>query len=236
MYRALSIEDDAEQFELLRANVERYAKERGVELALEWEGSAFDFVGAERRYDLVFLDIDLPGINGLEAAAHLRSYDPDVPLVFVTNLARLATKGYEVSATGFVVKPVNYGEVRRCLDRCLAVLARRQTRTLAVPTEHGFRSVDHRDLAYVEVTDHVLALHLADGEVLRMRSSLAKLEASLADAAFVRVSHGCLVNVAHVSEVDGSDIHVDTGDTVYFSRSKRKDALAAMGRYLSGER
>ena len=85
MYRLLSIEDDPAEEAALRELVERYATSHNVELDLAWERSSFDFVGAETHYDLVFLDIDLPGINGMETAALLRGYDSQTPIIFVTN-------------------------------------------------------------------------------------------------------------------------------------------------------
>ncbi len=60
-------------------------------------------------YDIVFMDIELPGINGMEAAHRLREIDQQVILIFVTNMAQFAVKGYEVDALDYIIKPAQYG-------------------------------------------------------------------------------------------------------------------------------
>ena len=68
-------------------------------------------------YDIVFMDIELPGINGMEAAHRLREIDQQVILIFVTNMAQFAVKGYEVDALDYIIKPAQYGPLSIKLDR-----------------------------------------------------------------------------------------------------------------------
>lgn len=82
------VEDDEAEAENLRACISRYSVERDVELRVTWLRTAVGITRDESRYDLIFMDIGLPGINGMEAAALLRTYDKRTPLIFVTNLAQ----------------------------------------------------------------------------------------------------------------------------------------------------
>ena len=119
MYQIISIEDDPAEAEVLRHHVERFSRENNVELSLTWLRTAADFLERHRPADLILMDIDLPGISGMEAATLLRSYDSETPLIFVTNLAQFAIKGYEVDALDFVVKPVGYHDfAHRGRARC----------------------------------------------------------------------------------------------------------------------
>ena len=108
MVRVLVIEDTPAEADALVLCLRRYAAERGETLAIEVIGSAFEFLGSHQPCDLIFMDIDMPGITGMEAAQALRAHDEKTPLVFVTNLSQYAVKGYEVDALGFLVKPVSY--------------------------------------------------------------------------------------------------------------------------------
>jgi len=234
MYRILSIEDDPEQEATLRSHVERYSRETGLDLQLVWEQSAFDLPELSHGYDLVLLDIDLPGISGMEAAAAMRTRNPETPLIFVTNLAQYALHGYEVDALDFVVKPVSYQDFKMRMDKAVRVIDRRGRRRISVTIDGEIRVFDASDLAFVDVANHDLAYHLAGGEVLVARGTLSGLEADLAGLSFVRASKSCLVNMAHISRIKGADLLMDTGDVVYLSRSQKRAALEAIARYLGG--
>ena len=235
MYRILIIEDSADAERVLRSHIERYASETGIECAITWKTSAFDLAGGdEAHFDLIFLDIELPGINGMEAAQSMREHDPETPIIFVTNLAQYAVHGYAVDALDFVVKPVTYYDFKLRMDKAMRKLGRTTQRSLSIPTESGFRVVAVADIAYVDVTNHDLAYHLVNGETVVVRGTLSKVETELEGTTFVRISNNCLANMAHIKEIKGTDIHMANGDTIFFSRSRRKPALETIARYLGG--
>lgn len=234
MYRILSIEDDPEQEATLRSHVERYAHEIDLDLQLVWEQSAFDLPELSHGFDLVLLDIDLPGINGMEAAAAMRERNPETPLIFVTNLAQYALKGYEVDALDFVVKPVSYFDFRMRMDKAIRVLSRRTGRRVTVALDGELLVLDTTDLAFVDVANHDLAYHLATGQTLVTRGSLSKLEDELAGSSFVRASKSCLVNMAHITRIKGAELVMDNGESVFLSRSQKRPAMEAIARYLGG--
>ena len=134
MYRVLIVEDTPAEADALRGFLERYAAEKGLELGIEVLGSALEFIDLRRTADLVLMDIDMPGINGMEAAQIMRGYDTQTPLIFVTNLAQYAVRGYSVDALDFVVKPVEYHDFAMRLDRALRIMARNARSTMALPT------------------------------------------------------------------------------------------------------
>ena len=102
------------------------------------------------------MDIDLPGINGMEAAQILRGYDEQTPLVFVTNLAQYAIKGYQVDALDFMVKPVAYDDFSLRMDRAMRMVRRTSKGTVAIPTPDGIRVVRLDDVLYVDIVKHDL--------------------------------------------------------------------------------
>lgn len=110
MLRCAIVEDTAQELEHLQNGLKRYSAERALPLNVTAFGNAADFLEHYcADYDIVFMDIELPGLNGMEAAHRLREIDRQVILIFVTNMAQYAVKGYEVDALDYIIKPAQYG-------------------------------------------------------------------------------------------------------------------------------
>ena len=235
MYRILIIEDSSEAERVLHGHIDRYASEANIECSVTWKTSAFDLAGGdEAHYNLIFLDIELPGIDGMEAARAMREHDPETPIIFVTNLAQYAVHGYAVDALDFVVKPVTYYDFKLRMEKAIRKIGRTSQRSLRIASDNGFRVVSVADIEYIDITNHDLAVHLSNGEVPTMRATLSKIEAELEGTTFVRVSNNCLANMTHIKEIKGTDICMAGGDTIYFSRSRKKPALETIARFLGG--
>ena len=230
------VEDEPEAADVLAAFIARYADEKGLELAVTRFGNAMDFEMTHQHFDLVFMDIQMPGINGMEAAQLMRTYDSETPIIFVTNLAKYAVKGYEVGALGFIVKPVSYGGLSLSLDRALRAIGANAGRSVAVPTEDGVRVVPLRSIIYVEVTKHRLTYHIENEEPLEARGSLVQLEEELAEAPVVRVSKSCLANMDKISLVRNAEVQMTNGDLLRISRTHKKEVVDKVTDYLGGRR
>ena len=222
--------------ELLTDLLTRYGKQHGVEFKVTWHSSAMEMLSDKGHYDLCLLDIEMPGINGMEAAGLLRTYDETIPIIFVTNLAKYAVKGYEVGALGFIVKPVSYGGLSLSLDRALRAIGANAGRSVAVPTEDGVRVVPLRSIIYVEVTKHRLTYHIENEEPLEARGSLVQLEEELAEAPVVRVSKSCLANMDKISLVRNAEVQMTNGDLLRISRTHKKEVVDKVTDYLGGRR
>lgn len=237
LYRFLVIEDDEQTATLMVSLVQRYLDEHDVDAKVELMPNAFEFVELKRKYDLIFMDIGLPGISGMEAAEVLRTTDDETLLIFVTDLAQFAVKGYEVGALDFVVKPVNYQSLSMRLDRAIRILKRREYGSVFLVTKHGARVFPLASLVYVEVRGHNLEYHVVDEESIKIRGTLAKFEEEQgASSQFVRISNSCLVNADHIRSVNGNMVRMSNGDELPISRTKKKAALEALAAYFGGSR
>ena len=108
--RLALVDDDAEIRSLLRAYVQRYNTEYGTSISTYDFTRGSDLLHNYERgvFDVIFLDIEMPGINGMETATQIRRIDDAVALVFVTHLAQFAVQGYEVQASDYIIKPLSY--------------------------------------------------------------------------------------------------------------------------------
>ncbi len=236
MYQVLLIEDDDAAAAGLADFIARYGAETGARFNVCRHASAVPLIKSRRSYDLIFMDIDLPGINGMEAAALLRSYDEATPLIFVTNLAQYAVRGYEVDALDFIVKPVSYYHFCMRMDKAMRAIARNRRGSLSIATRHGVRVLSCAEVIYIETKSHDVLYHLADPdeETIRVRGSLSAVEEQLGEGQFVRISVSCLVNMDHIRSMQQGEVRLDTGEVLYASRAKKTAALETFADYLGG--
>lgn len=236
MYRVLIVEDADAEAIALEGCLARYAEEHGGQFQTRRLRSAVEFLEGSHPADLVFMDIDLPGSTGMEAAEALREYDQETPLVFVTNLAQYAVHGYAVDALGFIVKPISYGDFTLCMDRVMRALQRSRRQTLTVPTRDGVRVVNVADLVSIDARGHDATYHLAGGGALTQRATLSSIARQLEELGtpFVNVSASCLVNMAHIRRIHGDEVELSDGSSAFFSRGKKRAALERIADYLGG--
>lgn len=229
--RVAVIEDSDLEAERLRSYFCRYQEEKSLHFDLVRFHTAESFLEKKAGvFDLVMMDIMLPGMNGMDAAARLRQYDTSVPLIFVTNMAQYAVKGYEVDAFDFIVKPILYPHFVMKMDRLMGKLNRSGKKHLTVRFADSIMRLPIADIDYIEVSAHSLQYHVS-GTVHTVYGSLKKAEDELAGEPFVRCNSCYLVNLTRVQGIDGFTVIVG-GDKLQISRAKRKAFLESLNLYL----
>ena len=182
--------------------------------------------------DIILLDIEMPGLNGMEAAEQLRSRDEDVVLMFVTNMAQYAIRGYEVGALDFVLKPINYYTFSVRFERAIHRAQKREGSQVLLNLPDAVRRVDTRDIYYVEVQNRQLHYHTPGGEYV-VRGTMQQAEQQLGPYHFVKCSHWYLVNLRHVTEVKRDTVMV-AGQELEISRRNYTAFLTALTNYVGG--
>lgn len=220
------VEDEDKEAERLQQMIGKFMAERGVEYRATRFADGTSFLEQYvPGYDLIFLDIVLPHCNGMEIARLLRERDRAVTLVFVTNMVNMAVKGYEVSASDFIVKPVRYASFVVKMDRILDIL-RAKEMSICIPSDNAMKILPASEIAYIEVRGHYLLYHTRQG-VFETRGSLKNAEEQLAGTAFERCNVCYLVNLNFVTDVV-EDTVVVAGDRLHISRAKKKSFLTRL--------
>lgn len=234
MIKVAIVEDEIRERNLLRSFFDRFAKEYQVEFSISEFTNGIDFLEQYRPcYDLVLMDIQMPLMNGMEAAEKLRKLDESVVLIFVTNMTQYAVKGYEVKALSFLVKPINYPSFSLSVQRAQREFRKRRDEVLTVNTSVGLMRIPIDTIRYFEVSGHTLLAHLLTESVKITQHSMATLEDALKPLGFFRCHVGYLVNVNHITRVTGNSVFV--GDTeLLISRAKKKIFLKEIAEYAEG--
>lgn len=234
MYSVAVVEDDKNDRELLKAYIRNYGSENGISFKItEFENAITFLTGYNPVYDVVFIDIQMPHMDGMEAAAKLREVDGSVPLVFITNMSNYAVKGYSVNAVDFVVKPVSYYNFCVMLAKVLR-LVDNSADAIILKTSEGKVKVKLDSVSYIDVLDHQVYYH-TDGGEFSVWESLKEQEAKLPQDRFAKCNNYCIVNLKYVDGITEGCVKVKNYD-ITISRSRKKEftdrLLAFYGKYL----
>lgn len=156
----------------------------------------------EADVDVVFLDIQMPGLTGLEFAQVLSQFRNPPPIVFVTAHESHAVEAFDLRAVDYVLKPVRADRLAEAVRRVVEGGDRAPANDTQIPVELGgvTRFVSRSEVTHVEAQGDYARLHTADGSHL-IRTPLSTLEEEWASAGFVRIHRSLLVSLAHVAEV-----------------------------------
>ena len=227
------VEDDQECRAQLEEFIQRYGRERGQTFEVESFSDGTQIVVQDvARFDIILLDIEMPEMNGMEAAEKLRARDADVVLMFVTNMAQYAIRGYEVGALDFVLKPINYYTFSVRFERAIHRVQQREGGQVLLSLPDAVHRLNTRDIYYVEVQNRQLHYHTAQGEYV-LRGTMQQAEQQLGGYHFVRCNHWYLVNLRHVTEVRRDTVIV-AGQELEISRRNYTAFLTALTNYVGG--
>lgn len=233
MIRVAIIEDDADDAAELKKNVEDVINGLGNTCEIAMFANPLRFLDTYKPdYDLVFMDIEMPAMNGLEAAKILRQKDKSVVLIFVTNVARFAVDGYTVDAADFLVKPVEPGILRVKLTRALNKIDNGKAERIIIRCKTGACVEIVSRIKYVEVMDHKLLFHTVD-KTIAATGSLNKVEAQLKAYGFSKCNSCYLVNLDYVTEINEKTALVG-GDRLVMSRGRTKPFMKDLANRLGG--
>ena len=234
MTRIAIVEDEAAVRGQLAGYVQRYTRQYGTPFEVTEFADGMEILEDYRpQFDIIFLDVEMKHLDGMETARRIRERDGGVLIVFITNMAQYAIRGYAVGALDYVLKPVPYFAFSQQLQKVEAQLRRRTRHYLAVPVEGGLRRLDTSRIYYIESEGHRVHFYTEEGD-FAAPGALKALEEKLADRPFARCNSGYLVNLAQVQAVQQNTVEVGPYE-LQVSRPKRKSFLAALTDYIGGD-
>lgn len=230
MLKFAIVEDNESDARTLESNLRESLKAMNAECTIEKYSNAESFNSDGREYDVIFLDIEMPGMNGMNLAERIRTANSESGIVFVTNMVRYAVQGYGVAPIDYIVKPIeryDFGiTIKRVLDFCTR---KNDLESILIKTRQGAKKVCYRQIRYIDVTLHHIIFY-TDTENLDMWGTLGDVEEKLPNPPFFRLSSSCIVNLSYIKTIKGYDVEV--GDVVLrTARSRKKELLIALAEY-----
>ncbi|MCL1844630.1 MAG: LytTR family DNA-binding domain-containing protein [Defluviitaleaceae bacterium] len=173
----------------INSNITEYTS--GTELSKAYAPGLFDFV---------FLDVQMPGLNGLETAGRIRKEDLSVDIIFVTNMHDQVCMGFNYNAKGFLIKEVSQEQIDTLMDRLIAEMRRRKdigVYTIKLKFDEGTILLRLSDVLYFESRDKDIIAATKDAE-FEFRNQLSVVEEDIKGKGFIRINRSLLVNTLHV--------------------------------------
>ncbi|MDR1533274.1 MAG: LytTR family DNA-binding domain-containing protein [Clostridiales bacterium] len=232
MLRIAVVEDDFSDADAVGEHVRRWCAEHGEDFTLtcftDGDGLLESYCF---QFDVILMDIEMHFVDGITAAEEVRGKDPEVVIIFITNMPQYAIRGYSVDALDYCLKPVSYFAFSRCMDRASKRLAKRETRYTAVTLKGGgIQKLNIANIFYLESQGHNLIYHTKYGVFV---SSGVMREAEKNFPEFFRGNKGYLINLDYVDGIrDGCAIV--GGDALVISRARRNAFMEALTNYLGG--
>ena len=231
MFTVAVVEDEQTCAQTLQAHLARYSQETGTAFTVQVFQNALAFLNDTRTsYDIVFMDIEMPHQNGMEAAAEMRRLNSESVLIFVTNMAQYAIRGYEVDAMDFLLKPVPYEVFAFKLPKALARAEKHRRNEIQLRLKSGIVRMAVSDILYVQVEQHRMFYHTSAG-VQETWGTLQQAEETLKSFGFARCNSYSLVNLRCVTRVADNSVYLN-GEALPLSRGKKKQFLQELTQYL----
>lgn len=183
------------------------------------------------RFDLIFLDIQMEGLDGMKTARRLRLEGEQCLLVFVTVLKECVFDSFAVEAYDYLVKPLDGGRFRQTMDRAMRALDRRDRQSIQIRRGSSWERIPLSEIVYFEVLGRKLYIHRENGKVTDYYDKLGELEKRL-DGRFFRCHRSYLVNLDHVRGCCAGQILLPQGGKIPVSRLRERDLAQALLRCM----
>lgn len=230
------VDDEDEVVAKIKEYVKSYFEEemKDIEYKLDAFSSGVSFLSSPfNAYDIVFLDIRMPAMDGLDVAREYRLENQNACLVFITNLAEMAIHGYEVSAMDFIVKPVSYTDFCYTLKKAIKWVRFNLQESVSIVSRRRIVKLPVAGILFVESSKHKMIYHTVSGDVEGW-ASMSETENMLTQYKFARCNSCYLVNLRHVDEIAGNEVCI--GDyRLGISRNRKASFMRTFMSYLDGK-
>ena len=231
-YKIAICDDDGKQRQYVQGIVTKWAEKNRhlVDLKLYEEARPFLFdYEEEKDFDILLLDVEMPGITGIELAKTVRQDNATVQIVFITGFYDYFSDGFDVSALHYLIKPVDERKLFPVLDKAAGNLSVRQ-RSVLLATADADIKVSLADITYIEAEKVHIIVHTVGGDY-RTRISMAKFMEQLDDT-FIKVHRSFVVGLKYVKKITRTEITMQGGETVPISRGMYDEVHAALVKHL----
>lgn len=210
MIKIAFCDDDMEVLHQMNELLDRYWVERNEDITYAAFQSPFELLTEIEkgiRPDILFLDVVMPGQNGMDVAKEIRQYDTNMKIIFLTSSPEFAVESYSVGAYFYQLKPIWEESFFRLMDAVLAECEKKKKNSLILRSKDGITRINLQQLEYCEVLGRKLLFHLENGAVLESAGSLDDLAGQLMQYSnFFRPHRSFLVNMEYIQNISSRSI------------------------------
>ncbi|CEK30166.1 DNA-binding response regulator [[Clostridium] sordellii] len=203
-----------------KEDIDIYVYENGEEL-----------INSDKEFHIIFLDIDMKGLDGIETAKKLREYDKKVKIIYVTNYTDYTYSAFSVHAFGYLVKPLNKKELHNQLDEAFSY-TEEISKNLEFITRDGVIRIDTNSIYYFEYEQRKVIMKTIDKNYI-LKKKISEIGKDIKDYGFEMPHKSFVVNLYNIKTIKGYDVHMMDGSVIPLSQKKSSQFRDSLNRYLS---
>lgn len=205
---------------ILKEYLSKILNEEILEYSLTEYNSGEELINNYGKVDLLFLDIQMDELSGMDVARKIREFDNSVEIIFTTSMIQYVFEAYEVRAYRYLVKPIEYEELKKQVKLCIAdCLAKKNVISIDSNKEMLILSID--EILYAEVIRKEVTIY-TESKAYTIETSMKSIEKKLLNHNFFRCHHSYLVNLKKINEIKNKSIFIND-DEIPISRTRYKD-------------
>jgi DNA-binding LytR/AlgR family response regulator len=222
----IAICDDEEKcLENTKSMIESWANTTSLQIKIHCfdNGDSLIRESENTQYNIVFLDIFMPAINGMDVARELRQRDKTVKIIFLTSSPEFALQSYSVKATDYCIKPIEYQKLKETMEDCAAAFNGQEPENLILKTLGGYQKIYLHDIEYIEAQNKRVFFFLKSGQSLELVQPLYTFETRLLDSkGFFKCHRSYLVYIPNVDYFSNTEIKTKSGRSIPIARGYSK--------------
>jgi DNA-binding LytR/AlgR family response regulator len=231
-------DDEYELTQYIKNLVNKWADEKNLKIEADMFDSAENFKMAltdDKKFDILLLDIQMGGQNGVELAKELRENDNNLIIIFITALSDYMNAGYDVSALHYLIKPIDENKFFEILDKAYKNIKNERKKFLIISSDNKDYSISFEDIMYIEAFKNYAYIVTADGNQYEIKQNLSQIEKELDDS-FFRCQRSYIIMLKHIKYISKTDVLLNSGKKISLSRKIYKNLYSAFVSYFKNER
>lgn len=233
---AVAVCDDSKKtVDSIKENIEAYGRDSQKEIRVFPYYSGEELLDSYKcNIDILFLDIRMPGMDGVSVAERIRQKDKKVIIIFVTSLVQYALDGYRVNASNYIIKPVSRKRLNMELKRWIGELGKKEEPFITIHNDGGDYKILLKSIRYIETYRRNLMVHTDKTDIV-CYWKLKDMEVKIGQYGFARSHASYLVNLFYVENIKKLDLMLATGEILPIGKSKKKAFMEQLGKYWGGK-
>lgn len=218
-------DDNSEELKMLSSILSRYRSQQQTELQVQTFQSGFSLLDAfdcSESFDIVILDIVMPGENGINIAREIRKNNTEIEIIFLTSSPEYAVESYEVRANNYLLKPVKEDKLFSAVEKCLENTEKKQTSGFIIHSgSNQYTRILYSKLMYGEAMRKSVNLHLSDHTVISSVMTFMELT-NLLDSHpdFIKPHRSYIVNMHYIENITKTEIILMNGDRIPIPKNR----------------
>ena len=225
-------DDEQHQTEYIKMLVSKWANENNIKIMIDMFESAENFkcVWSENKiFDILLLDIEMKGQNGIELAKEIRQSDNKLVIIFITGFVDYMSEGYDVSALHYLIKPINESKFFEVLDKAVRSL-NKEPEILTLEINRKNVIIPLREIIYIESSLNFIIINTADGQY-KIKMSLTEIEDKLGGG-FFKCTRSFIVGLRYIQIITKKEILLTNGASIPLGRGLYQDINDAFIKYF----